>query len=275
MTSLLVMSALVLAPQQSSPLKLTNLRTTFGELGGTRPEGKYLPGDVFYIGFDIEGLTLAPDGTTQYRMAMELLDAAGKSRFKQDPADKIDYVPLGGPRLPARAYIILDTNQEPGKYTLKLAVTDTATKAVQTLEKSFEVQPKDFGIVAVYPSIDESGRIPAPTTGVVGQSVFVQFSVVGFEREKGKEKDAGQPNVEVEMTPLDGSGKSTLGKPMIYKQNAESQIKLDAKDELINVRFLLPMTREGKYTVRLKATDHLTKKTATFDLPIVVVPSAN
>ena len=52
-------------------------------------------------------------------------------------------------------------------------------------------------------------------------------------------------------------------------------MKLEPKDEMISVRFLLPMSRVGKYTVRLKATDNVTQKTATFDLPITVVPSSN
>ncbi len=274
MTSLVLLTALAFTPAQTGgALKLTNVRTTYGELGGTRPEAKYLPGDVLFVGFDIEGLTISEEGRTQYRMGLELFDKNKKSILPdQQPTDKVDYVPLGGPKLPARAYILIGVDQDPGTYTMKLTVTDTATKAVQTLEKSFEVMKKDFGIVAVYPSVDESGRIPAPTTGVLGQSVFIQFAIVGFARDP---KAPGQPSVTVEMTPLDAGGKPTLQKSALYKQNADSAIKLEPKDEMINVRFLLPLSREGKYTVRLKATDEFTKKSITFDLPIVVVPSAN
>jgi hypothetical protein len=129
------------------------------------------------------------------------------------------------------------------------------------------VLPKEFGIVAVYTSVDERGQIPAPTTGIVGQSVFVQFGVVGFARDPVKK----QPSVVFEMTPLDEGGRPTIQKPSTLPVDTG----VDEKDPGFSVRFLLPMTRTGKFTVRLKATDKVSNKSYTYDLPISVVPSAN
>ena len=53
---LLALFALGLATAPASALELTNPRNTYGELGGTRPEAALLPGDVLFVGFDIEGL---------------------------------------------------------------------------------------------------------------------------------------------------------------------------------------------------------------------------
>jgi len=272
--SLLMMSALALTPGQGAGgLQLTNVRNTYGELGGTRPEGKLLPGDVLFVGFDIEGIAVTPEGYVDYTMAMEVTDKANKAIFKQDPAQKKDYMPLGGNKLPARAYVTIGLDQQPGEYTLKLVVTDNgnAAKPNQTLTRKFEVSPAAFGVVAVYTSVDERGAIPAPTTGAVGQSVFVQFGVVGFDRASDPKdpKKAKQPNVTMEMLALDEKGQPTLQKPLSYSMEAG----VDEKDGGFTMRFLLPMTRAGKYTVRLKATDNLSKKTATFDLPITVVPA--
>ena len=269
-----LLAALTLAPAQAPKqppaaggLTLTNVRNTYGELGGTRPEGPFLPGDVLFVGFDIEGIALDPAGMAKYTMAMEVVDTAGKSIFKQDPAEKSDFVPLGGTRLPARAFVTVGLEQAPGQYTLKVTVTDQATKTSRVLERKFEVKPRDFGLVAVYTSVDPQGQFPAPTTGVVGQSVFVQFGVVGFARD-AKTK---QPNVVIEMVPVDEQGKPTLQQPNVYTQDAG----IDQKELGFSVRFLLPMTRPGKFTVKLKATDKVSGKTATFDLPIAVVPPAN
>jgi hypothetical protein len=263
-----LVAALALAPAQApaGALKLSNIRNTYGELGGTRAETPLLPGDVLFVGFDIEGITVDPAGKVKYTMAMEVLDKAGKAIFKQDPAEKIDFVPLGGNRLPARAFITVGLDQPPGDYTLKVTVTDVANKANQTLERKFQVKPKDFGIVAVYTSVDDRGQIPAPTTGIVGQSVFVQFSLVGFGRDAQKK----QPNVSIEMMPMDETGKATLPKPVVYTVDSG----VDPKDAGFSVRFQLPMTRTGRFTVHLKATDKVSGKTATFDLPIAVVPPA-
>ena len=139
--SALLVTSLLLAPAQGTGtgLQLSNVRNTYGELGGTRPDGKFLPGDVVFIGFDIDGITVDDQGRVQYRMAMEVIDKNNKPIFKQDPSDKVDFVPLGGKKLPARAFVTIGLDQEPGMYTLKLVVTDTASKATQTLSKPFEV----------------------------------------------------------------------------------------------------------------------------------------
>lgn len=248
-------------------MKLTNVRNTYGELGGTRSEGPFLPGDVLFVGFDIEGIAIDAAGKAKYTMAMEVIDKDGKAIFKQDPAEKSDFVPLGGTKLPARAFVTVGLEQAPGPYTLKVTVTDQVTKANQVLERKFEVKPRDFGLVAVYTSVDPQGQFPAPTTGVIGQSVFVQFGVVGFARDN-KTK---QPNVVFEMVPVDEQGKPTMQQPHVYPQDSG----IDPKELGFSVRFLLPMTRAGKFTVKLKATDKVSGKMATFDLPIAVVPSAN
>lgn len=273
MTPLLALTLIAFAPAQAGTLKLTNVRTTYGELGGTRPDTKYMPGDVVFFAYDIEGFTLSESGHVQYRMSMEVLDKNAKAIFKQDPADKVDFLPLGGSKLPARAYVLLGLDMEPGPYTMKLTVVDTASMQQQTLEKTFEVIKLDFGIVGVYASVDERGQIAASTTGQVGQSVFLQFATVGFEREKGVADP--QPNVTVEMMPLDDGGKPTMKKPDTFTQSKDSQTKLDKNDTNILFRFMLPMTRPGKYTVRLKATDNITKKTSTFDLPVTVLAPNN
>lgn len=84
-TALAAAAALSFAPAQPDGLKLTNVRWTIGELGPTRKESKLIPGDLLFIGYDIENLTIDADGYAKYTMGMEVSDAAGKSIFKQDP----------------------------------------------------------------------------------------------------------------------------------------------------------------------------------------------
>jgi hypothetical protein len=275
----LVALALIAPAQPGGAFKLSNIRNTYGELGGTRPEGKLLPGDILFVGFDIEGITVSDGGQVGYTMAMEVLDKAGKAIFKQDPAKKQDFVPLGGTKLPARAFVTIGLDQPAGEYSLKMTVSDTGNPAAQpqSFIKKFEVTKPEFGIVAVYTSVDVKGEIPSPTTGVVGQSVFVQFAAVGYDRDpKAKDPNFGaQPDLTFEMNVLDEAGKPTMAKPVSYSQNANSQVKNNEKDGGCPMRFLLPMTRSGRFIIALKATDNLTKKTATFDMPVTVVPPQN
>ncbi len=257
-------AALGLTPAQTGALNLTNVRTTYGELGAVRSDNRYLPGDLFFVAFDIDGITLGADGKVAYAMSMEVTDKAGKVVYKPDkPAESNEYLPLGGSKLPARAYILLDTEQAPGTYLCKVTVTDRNTKATRVLERPFEVTPKAFGIIQVVTSSDEQGGLPMPPQGVVGQNLFIHHAVVGFARDAAK-----KPNVSFSMRIYDDARRPTLTQPLTL-----SVRELDEKTNLIPVRYLVPFNREGNFTAELKATDNISGKTSTVTIPIRVAPS--
>lgn len=268
-TTLPLITALALTPAQlAGGLVLTNVRTTYGELGGTRADTTYLPGDAVFLAFDIEGIAPQPDGKIEYTMGMEVMDATGKTVVKPSPIRKADYLPFGGARVPAWVFYALAPDQAAGTYTMRVTVTDLRTKTDRTAEKAFTVKAPEFGIVRVYASADDLGRIPAPTTAVMPQPVFVNCSLVGFARDPQR---MNQPNVVVEMVPLDDRGRPTLPKPYSFALDAG----LQEGNPWVFFQFLLPTTRQGKFTVRLTATDKTTNKTASFDLPFAVVAPAN
>jgi hypothetical protein len=269
MLTALALAALATTPAQGGQLKLTNVRLTVGELGPPRPTNKFLPGDVVFIGYDITGLTIAPDGMVKYKMGMEVTGGTGKPIFKQDPRELDDFVPLRGNVLPARAFITVGLDQDPGTYTCTITVEDPKTKAKDTLAAKFEVGKRDFGIVLVYPSHDEIGRINAPATGVVGQTIFVQFSVASFQRDP-KTK---QPRVEFEFQITDDKGNPILEKPRTHTQDEKSPQLVDEKDGAFAMRFPLFMSRPGKFTVKITATDKVANKKATYDLPVTILPA--
>jgi hypothetical protein len=252
-------------PAQGGELKLSNIRMTVGELGPPRGNAKLLPGDILFIGYDINGLAIEPDGVAKYKMAMEVADGAGKTIFKQDPRELNDFVPLRGNSIPARAFVTIGLDQDPGNYVCKVTVEDPKSKAKDTLTTKFEVTKRDYGIVAVYTTHDLKGEISAPTTGVVGQTIFIHFSVASFQRDP-KTK---QPNVEFEFQILDDKGQPTLGKPGSHTQNSG----VDEKEGAFQMRFPLFMSRPGKFTARVTATDKVANKKASYDLPVTVLPA--
>lgn len=260
--TLTLAAALTLAPAQTGSLNLTNIRTTYGELGAPRTDNKYLPSDLFFVAFDIEGIAVNPEGKVSYSMSMVVTDKAGKEVFKPErPSERDEQLPLGGNRLPARAFVMLKPDQEPGTYTCKVTVTDRTSKATKTLEKPFEVVPKAFGIVFLYTSSDPDGNVPAPTTGVVGQNLFIQFQLVGFGR--GADK---KTNSSVELRILDESRKPTLAKP------TSLAVPADAPDnEPVLFRFPIPFNREGSFSLELKATDSVSNKSSVVTFPIKVM----
>ena len=264
-SALTLAAALALTPAQApAKLNLSGLRCTHGLIGPTRATTKFLPGDIVYLVFDIDGVTIGKDGKVVYSMALEVTDKSSKVKHKVDPAERVDYAPLGGGKVPGVAFVVVGVDLEPGEYNVKLTATDGVSKAAGTVEFKFEVLKPDLGIVMVHATTDPEGRNPTHTTGFVGQFLWVQFAATGFKRDKDKKN---QPDLAFEMTTLDDKGNSTLGTPITLTATA-----LEPQYPTCQARMNVPLTRAGKFTVRLKVTDNVAGKTATFELPIQAVP---
>ena len=84
-TTLTLIAALGPLPAQTGDLELNNVHATYGLLGATRPDNKVLPGDKYYVAFDIDNVRVDETGKVLYTMGMEVVDSKNKTQFKQDP----------------------------------------------------------------------------------------------------------------------------------------------------------------------------------------------
>src|SRR5438128_2642324 len=146
-STLTLMAALALAPAQDGTLKLTNPRATYGSLGAERANARLLPGDIYFISFDIENVSTAKDGKVLYSMGMKLTNKEGKVQFEKAPEGQEVYNSLGGNRLPAFAVTQIGLDTPPGEYTMTVTVVDRVSKTSDKLSSTFEVVPSSFGIV--------------------------------------------------------------------------------------------------------------------------------
>jgi len=256
----LVLVLLGLADAQTGALALTNVRLTQGVLGPVRTDTKLLPGDSLVVSFDITGITADPAGKVLYSMMTEVTDKAGKVLFRQPARDQEGFNSLGGTTLPAFAQIDIGLDQPAGEHILKVAVTDRATKKTANLTQNFVVLPKAFGLVRIHGTGDAEGLVPAGLQGP-GQSLFVNFAVVGFARDAQK-----QPNLLLEMHVLDDKGKPTVSKPFSGIVNKD----VAATSNSVPAQFLVSLNRPGKFKIELKATDAVSKKSVSQSFPINV-----
>ncbi|HXG08395.1 MAG TPA: hypothetical protein VNK04_01260 [Gemmataceae bacterium] len=263
LSTLALAAALSLAAAQAGDLRISNDRATYGYLGPVRPDAKVLPGDVYFLMFDIEGLKVSDTGEVSYRMGMAVKNSQGKEQFKQEPIEQRALNSLGGTRVPAFAHATIGADTPPGEYVFEVTVIDPATKREATLRRKFQVEKMRFGIVRVGLADYPSGQSPMPYVAVPGQTVLVNFGVVGFERDP-KSK---QPNIQAEMRVLDESGKPTLPKPLTGEANKD----VPEKWQGIPMQFMLSLNRPGKFKVQLKVTDLLAKKTAEQLFDVVVI----
>ena len=267
MYQMLALAALTLVPAQDGPLSISNDRITFcGEFGPSRPNNRFLPGDTFYLAFDVDNLKMDPAGVVSYMMGMEVTNAAGQSIYKQPPVKSEMVLPLGGNKMPARGFVLLDVTTPPGTYNCKLTVTDLKSSAVKSVDKAFEVLPPAFGMVGMFTSADEKAEIPAPLMGIPGQVLYLNFTVVGF----GRRADTKQPDLVTELKILDQSGKPMTEQPSTLAYDKG----VDEKLSQLPFIFRIPMNRSGVYTVVVEATCKVTDRKYKISFPLTVLPSA-
>ena len=112
---------------------------------------------------------------------------------------------------------------------------------------------------------DPPQQLPAPTFGAVGQTIWVNFWVTGFERSTKK-----FPDLRAELTVLDEKGKPVHAKPYYGDANTE----VNEAFKVVPMQFWLALNRPGKFTVEVKAIDRVSKKEAKMSFPFTVVPAS-
>jgi hypothetical protein len=252
---------LTLAADPPGDLKLANIRATHGLLGPKRTEKSVLPGDSVYVCFDIDGITVNPDGKVKYSIATEVTDSKGTAIFKQEPRDLEVPLSLGGNSVPGYSQIDVGLSQAAGDYTLKLTVVDRAANKTATFTHGFKISEAGFGLVRFATTRDQQRTFPSNVPGA-GEPLWLHFGVVGFERDKTSK----QPQVAVELQILDDKDKP-VGKPQtgIVGKDVPENVTM------LPIQFLLSLNRGGKFTLVVTATDQLSKKTTKTTLPLNVL----
>src|SRR5262245_29873363 len=138
----LLLALASLAPGLASAVEVKSVRSTYGGFAGaTRPDTKYLPGDVLFLEYELRGLMVGEKtGTVSYYSVLEFFDSSGKSiSEKKNPKQEL-VLQLGGNSVPGDLNAVMGDNQPPGKYKLKLTVYDNNDKSGKpaVLEYPFE-----------------------------------------------------------------------------------------------------------------------------------------
>ena len=210
-TSALGLTVLIVVPLGAGALEVKNPRSAYGPFGATRTDNKFLPGDVLFIHYDIEGLAVNDKGKVNYYSELEFFDAKGTS-ISRKKNETISLMPdLGGKTFPGVLNAVMGEDQKPGKYKVKLKVVDLNAKKTAELEYPFELLPKGFGAI----------RVSSPGFGVPGGDYYVQMVLVELPLDAKK-----MPNVDLTMTVLEEGGKTPLSKPVVI--NYPKQLPDDA-----------------------------------------------
>ena len=252
------------SPGQTQALKLTNIRATYGILGAERKDTKILPGDIYCISFNIDGLKANEEDRASYRLTLQVTNKAGKVVYTFGPVDQEVYLSLGGSTTQSSVILTTDLNQAAGEYTARVVVVDKMAKVKKEFTRKVEILDKEFGIVRLRTTRDPDGRLAAPQVGVVGEFLSIQFSVVHFDRDATRRQ---QPDLAAEMRILDEKNLPTSPKPNTGGVNDDVPLSSVGVD----MRFTIALNRPGKFTIELQVTDKVSKKKVKKLLPLTVL----
>jgi hypothetical protein len=251
------------AGQGGSKLSVANQRLTYGHLGPARETNQFLPGDVIHLMFEAQGMTFDAKGKSTYAISLALFDPKGADLLKQAPKSASTQNYLGGNSVPCAAHLRVPLESTPGDYVVKVTITDNATKQSVVVEQKLKILPKAFGLVQVGTSADREGTLAWSPVGVVGDSIFLNYSAVGFARDKTKK----QPSIKVTMRVLDEKGQVVKGAEMTGEVNSDVPGDLD----VVPMQFGITLNRVGRFTLELTATDALSGSMAKVNFPVRVL----
>jgi len=264
MTHLLVGLALLAGQDEGGTLELGNLRPTYGYLGATRPKTGVLPGEMAHFSFDIKNLKLDANGRAAFSIAIEIRDEKGQLFYEQKPYNAVAHNFFGGDSLPASAHLAIPVDTKPGIYDFKITVRDRNAKTSKVMAGKGKVLEPDFGLIRVGTYADAQGQTPVPPVGVVGSSLWVNFSAVGY----GRDPKTKQPDIQVELRVLDDKGQATFTKPLSGRVHED----VGEAVRMIPLGFGLTMNRPGNFTVELRARCGVCDKSTTVRLPVRILP---
>jgi hypothetical protein len=257
MTRLLLIVAVILglSTTTASAVDLKNIRLRYGPMGAVRESKLVLPGDLIFMSYDIENLTLDKAGKASYVTILELLDAQDKVIY--DSKTPMEVLPqLGGTRMPGNLHLIMGPKQAPGKYAIRLTVHDKIGKDAKAFKYSFDLSSPVFGMVGVL----------APAIGFPGQMYRTELNFVnsGLDAKKN-------PDLNVNIRILDQAGKAVV--PTVefkFPRDLPPNVELD-KENLIPLTYPVYLNRVGRFTMEISAQDKNSKKETKLSYPFTVI----
>ncbi len=249
----------------SSAVDIKNIRPSYGPFGATRTEAKFLPGDLIFMAYELEGLAVDPkSGKTNYETTLEFLDAAGKVLFKRPNINELVPV-LGGGRMPGDLQFILGAQQAPGKYAIKLTVNDKIAKDAKAFKYDIEVLPQSFGFVGV----------TVPAIGFPGQYHVAGFGIVNLALDA-----KSLPSAEIKISLFDDKGKAVTTPTKIEFPRDLPTDELGNPIDLKKSNFVpfqhpVYLNRPGRFTIEIQAHDKFGNKMKELRYPVTVIDINN
>ena len=247
---------LTLVPAPTFALEFKNIRPCYGPLGATRTDNKFLPGDLLYISYEIEGLKVDPKSKkAAYVTLLEVFSSTKEKIFSKETPNEMA-PQLGGDRIPGDLHLIMGRNKPPGQYILRMTIQDRIGGETKEFKFPFELLAPSFGIVAVQ----------APAIAFPGQPYIMQLALIDFTLDANK-----NPKGSITLKITDEAGKDVSpGLSNKFPEDLNDTIDLK-KENVLPMHFPIFPNRPGRFNVEFTAVDAIGNKTSTVRYPLLVL----
>ena len=164
--------------------------------------------------------------------------------------------------MPGTATATLGDGLKPGKYRLGVTANDKLSGESAAFQREVTLAKPIFTSVSQRLFLDSEGKVPASTLGIVGQTLYYRFGLIGFDRSQGRVE------TRIELEVLDGEGQ-ILTKPsnVTYKNDDR-----DALRRISQVSFngSMVLNRAGNFGLKFKFTDVPGGQVSQFEVPLRV-----
>ncbi len=243
-------------------IKIRDVKARHGAHGPLRSSLEIVPGDEIVFSYAVGGMKTDDDGRVNGELKLKVTTESGEVLIDKSSPVK-DVLAFGGATLPGFANLNLGLNTPPGKYKFNLTFIDSIQNQSDSFERILTCRKPEFAIVKPRFSFDDRGESSASLTTTLGQRIYFNLAVVGFDKSKDK------IDVTMKMQFTDEKGNSLMPKPLVVNVATDDTEKVK---ELLAVPFRgsFNCNRIGNFKLKITVIDNVAEKTTTFEAPVKV-----
>ena len=253
---------LLLGSSAQAKLEIANVQAAYGSAGPKRDSLVYYAGDEILLRYTLKDVHTNAKGEANVDITLKISDPAGKVLLNTTSPTKA-VVALGGGLVPGTATATLGTGLKPGKYRFGVTANDKLSGESAAFEREVTLAKPIFTSVSQRFFLDSEGKVPASTGGIVGQTLYYRFGLIGFDRSQGRVE------TRIELEVLDGEGGQVLTKPSNVTYKNDDREALPGISQ-VSFNGSMVLNRAGNFSLRFKFTDIPGGKVSRFEMPLHV-----
>jgi hypothetical protein len=253
------------APAEGPQLEIRKFQLSYDGFGPVRHDTSFYPGERLCCRYDIHGCGMNEAGQMELEVTCQLTDAQGKVRSAFSNSFKCQTWKNSAGFARVRSFHAFSHDYRPGRYQLELIVEDKLTQRETKVVQEVTVKPVTLALVSPKFYYDARRESPAPLSGLIDQTLYLDIEVIGEDRSQGKAALAY--SVEI----LDAEGNNVLCELATQEVKFDDPAFIRDPGRRPVIHGTLALRQVGRYSLRVTVVDQLAGGQAQLDLPLEVL----